>query len=260
LKLLIYSDLHLEFDAFNPKKKWFQAADLTVQVGDLHHSPHNIGVLKSWNTPVLFVPGNHDFWNPVHKRSSISGYTWGGPTHDYYCPYTFSLREAVEQMRDAAAGSQVQVLYNDSVVMDGVRFLGTTLWYDALSMHPRELKDLNDYSRMFNDQHAPIAAEDIQREHEIAKTFIADTLAVPFDGPTVLLTHHPARKIPGVYSPAYGTDLESIWKDRVALMVHGHHHQKFDLHIGTTRVVANPRGYPDDGVRSRFKRDLIVEV
>jgi predicted phosphodiesterase len=259
MKILTYSDLHLEFDGFTPKKKWFESADITVQVGDMHSSPQNINILKSWDTPVIFVPGNHDFWNPVKKVESLSS-SWGEPSSNFHCPFSFGINDAVDQMKQAAAGSKVTVLYNDFVVVDGVRFIGTTLWYDASLMDFDELLYLNDYRRIYNNNRQLIAPEDIQQEHDRAKLFLQETISTHFDGPTVLLTHHPARKIPNVDSLAYGTDLEYLWKDRVNLMVHGHLHQNDDLKIGTTRVVSNPRGYPREDARSTFNQTLIVEV
>jgi hypothetical protein len=42
------------------------------------------------------------------------------------------------------------------------------------------------------------------------------------------------------------------------MWVHGHVHQRQEYHIGITKVIANPRGYP--GERSEFEPHLTVEI
>ena len=55
--------------------------------------------------PVLFVPGNHEFYNGERTRT-------------------------LKALREAAVGTNVHLLDRDEVVLNGVRFLGTTLWTD----------------------------------------------------------------------------------------------------------------------------------
>jgi predicted phosphodiesterase len=261
MKLLIYSDLHLEFDGFQPKKEWLQNVDLVIQVGDLQHAPNNINILKSWEVPVLFVPGNHDFWNPMF---SIPDPYSTSPRHEIV--YKHHLLQAVEKMKEAAFGSMVHVLYNDVIEFGGIQFLGTTLWYDALKLSKPESMHLNDYYRIFMAQDKPIQREFIAEEHLKATQFIRETLAVPFDGKRVLLTHHPAWIPPIVwdeYGPlgkAYGTDLSRLWKGNIDLMVHGHVHDNIDTRIEQTRILCNPRGYPREDTRRTFKKQLVFNL
>ncbi|MDE5446365.1 hypothetical protein GWG65_34395 [Bradyrhizobium sp. CSA207] len=59
-----------------------------------------------WGKPVLFVSGNHECYGSV-------------------------LQDAAAKIRDAARGTNVTFLDADAVpVIDGVRFLGCTLWTD----------------------------------------------------------------------------------------------------------------------------------
>jgi hypothetical protein len=43
----------------------------------------------------------------------------------------------------------------------------------------------------------------------------------------------------------YSSDLSEFIVDRpqIAVWVHGHTHHNFDYTVGSTRIVANPRGY-----------------
>ena len=57
--------------------------------------------------PVLYVLGNHEFYG-----SSIDG--------------------AAAELKRLCAGTHVHVLDDSEIVIDGVRFLGTTLWTDFM--------------------------------------------------------------------------------------------------------------------------------
>lgn len=91
--------------------------------------------------------------------------------------------------------------------------------------------------------------------------------AKPFDGETVVVTHHaPLSKavVPRFainrLTPAFASGLESLVDTgQPALWIHGHTHNSFDYGIYNTRVVCNPRGYPGEVGISGFKRDFVVE-
>lgn len=262
MKILIYSDLHLEFDSFTPKKEWLEKADLVVQVGDLQYAPNNIKILKSWNVPILFIPGNHDFWNPIYESKSMYGFGFA----KIKLRYERHVKMAIQQMKEAADGSKVKVLYNDSVEIDGVKFIGTTLWYNAKALTEGEVLNINDYKRIFRAEDKLIDTEFVQEEHNAAVKYIDTELGTPFDGKRVLLTHHPAWITPkiaemGFCSKVYGTNLNDLWKDRADIMVHGHTHEHIDTKIGNTRIICNCRGYPHQHqLRSKFNKQLIVEI
>jgi len=109
--------------------------------------------------------------------------------------------------------------------------------------------------------------------------FLARALAEPFDGPTVVVTHHgphPGSIHPrfngNVANPAFVSDLSSLM-GRAALWIHGHTHASFDYEVAGTRVLANPRGYagphpvsgrvhgtPDSPENPAFDPALTVEL
>src|SRR6185503_11293312 len=81
--------------------------------------------------------------------------------------------------------------------------------------------------------------------HQASRAFIAQTLATPFDGATVVVTHHaPHREsIDRKYanSPlngAYASDLtDLILEFEPHLWIHGHTHTSSDYWLGRTRVL-----------------------
>lgn len=84
----------------------------------------------------------------------------------------------------------------------------------------------------------------------------------------VVLTHHAPspRSIPPKFygeplNCAFASDLESLvpWKAGTSLGSLGHITRCSDYQIGNTRILANPRGYPQEAV-GLFRPDLVVEV
>jgi len=107
---------------------------------------------------------------------------------------------------------------------------------------------------------------DTLRRHEFSRAWLKNSLADPFDGPTVVITHHApsARSVPtefegDVLSAAYASDLESLMGKDVQLWIHGHMHHSLDYEINGTRVLCNPRGYAPKYLNKDFN-DLIVRV
>jgi hypothetical protein len=86
--------------------------------------------------------------------------------------------------------------------------------------------------------------------HWIDRDWLRRQLAQPFDGTTVVVTHHaPAtgsvadRYAEDWMTPAFVSDLPDDFFAVPALWVHGHTHATFDYARGRCRVVSNPRGY-----------------
>ena len=84
---------------------------------------------------------------------------------------------------------------------------------------------------------------------------------------TVVVTHHAPsiRSVAEQYknehlSAAFASEMEKfIEKTKPDLWVHGHVHTSSDYHIGSTRVICNPRGYADEP-NDNFDDDLVIEI
>lgn len=61
MKIRILSDLHLEFQQWSPPKA---AADIIVLAGDIDLGIHGVewGRQSFPSSPVVYVPGNHEFY------------------------------------------------------------------------------------------------------------------------------------------------------------------------------------------------------
>lgn len=251
MKIWILSDLHLEYADLRQSLR-IPAADVCVMAGDLCRAPANgvhwLAKHVAPSMPCVYVAGNHEF-------------------------YKGSIREGIEDgFRAAEAFPGVHFLENTSVVIDGVRFLGATLWTDyrieghpQIAMHHARAR-MNDYTQIARQRNPwqRFVPEAAYRMHQQSRTFL--NTALKDSASTVVVTHHlphalsiPPRFKGDLLNGAYASDLTQLVESgRPALWVHGHTHDSCDYSIKETRVVCNPRGYEDEN--SDFDPRLVVEV
>ena len=245
MRIHLLSDLHNEFDLFEPEVR---DADAVILAGDINVKTRGVEWAKNTFTcPVLYVPGNHEFY--------------GG-----------HLTRTLEKMR-AASSDQVRVLDRDEVILSGVRFLGATMWTDfAATGNPpiaafTAQNGLNDFKQIRTADFRRIRPADLISESAKTRDWLRAKLADPFDGPTVVITHHAPSMRSLEDNPHAGGHLDAAfanrWEDlmggdQVALWVHGHSHTAVDYDVAGTRVVCNPRGYP--GEDTDFKPNLVLVV
>lgn len=107
--------------------------------------------------------------------------------------------------------------------------------------------------------------------HTLELNFIVKRLREPFDGNTVVVTHHAphpgsvqARYRGDALSPAFASDLTDILERyRPELWIHGHDHASHDYSVGQTRILSNQAGYPRPGggrENPAFNPLLVVEL
>ena len=235
MKLAVYSDLHTEATGYQPKQSWVQQADLVVQCGDLSTGTRGVSWLLGLKSKALFVPGNHEYWNPVLREG-----LWDRYNEPRKIP-KYTIDEVDADFRARLNNSPVTFLQCDVVVIDHVRFLGCTLWSDLSSDKARRAAYEN-------------------------KAWLTEQLNTPFDGKTVVITHFsPTRESftrsgeSWIVRDHYSSDLDHLVK-LADVWIHGHIHAQLDYTLGRCRVICNPRGYPSDYCRQQFKNLQLVEV
>lgn len=249
MKLWIISDLHLSALRWCPNR--IPDHDVMVIAGDVREGMAEFHdelskIRRSTRRPVVAVPGNHD-----HFGETLGSFMqWEGGVHIL------------------PAG--------DVVLINGVRFVGATLWTDWL-LNDREFqaqawaaRHMPDYGSITRSDGELIWPIDVSNEHDLHRSAIETVLEQPHAGPTVVITHHApsAQSLkPGdrthESAGAFASDLEPmIRQHRPALWVHGHIHHVSDYRVGETRVVCNPRGYQaeDWEEKTGWTEDLVVEV
>ena len=236
MKIQVLSDLHVEFGNDIPPPA--AGADVIVLAGDL--APYRPEVVKevadAWaGCRVLYVPGNHEFYH-----GDID-----------------AVRTA---MAEGCASLGIELLDRRAVTLDGVRFVGATLWTDfdldgvaeafgAKRLARRAMADFGVVA-FEGGRYTP---EESVRRHVADRTFIESELHAAADAglPAVVVTHHAPtpRSIRPWYegnalNPAFASRLDGlIAKFAPPLWIHGHMHDSIDEQLGDTRVIANPGGY-----------------
>jgi predicted phosphodiesterase len=247
MKIHVLSDLHCEFEPFHPPAT---DADVVVLAGDTCTGTRGIELAREWfpDRPVVYVAGNHEYYGESTPRLN-------------------------RKLADAARGSGIRFLENGQVVAGGVRFLGCTLWTDFELFGERQHSMaaaqavMNDFRLIRVDPaYHRFRPADARVSHMVSLDWLMAQLDAPFDGPTVIVTHH-APSLRSVNprfhdhpaTPAYASNLEWLLDGRAALWIHGHTHVRLDYEIGGTRVLSNQRGYPEDPVEG-FDPALVVQV
>lgn len=143
-----------------------------------------------------------------------------------------------------------------SVIHDrNIRVLGVTLWTDFALFGTPVLSmlaaagGLNDF-RMISDDLTgrPVTPEQMLLWHQKDKAWLLDELDKPFDGLTVVMTHHAPvdfgshPKYNDSLTPCFVSKLDNeLARDDVDLVVWGHTHHSVDQVI---RFVSSQVGYP----------------
>lgn len=280
MNIQLLSDLHLEA---NPDFVATPApgADLLVLAGDIgsYQNRRDGSVMAepdwclqrfsplpqyaAWPVPVVYVPGNHEY-------------------------DALDVDEAHAGLRATCDRLGIQWLERETLLLDGVRLIGTTLWsdYDALASQPqtegrtrdplthrlhqrqKAFRAANFYLNKMNGQrHGRLFDAAAMRELGLeCQDWLRQALAQPFDGTTVVITHfaptlHSADPryglSPGTAGFCNGLDdllpLADLW-------LHGHLHCTQDLQLGRCRIVANPLGYAEKNEQLGFLPTQLITV
>ena len=267
MRIWFLSDLHHHSSwPFEPPAV-APACDAIVIAGDSGEEmsrkaiPWTAETFGRYGKPVLYVPGNHDF-------------------------YGANISYEVRKAHLVAEHHKIILLaQGEFVVIGDVRFVGATLWTDyALGAwgHQAELEAMRNMSDFryirFGSSYQKARPKEIIDIHYQHRGRIEQVLATPFDGPTVVISHHaPLERSlqngrqEGPLDAAYASDLTAMIEQyRPEVWLHGHVHVSHNYVHGNTRVRSNPRGYLMGNVmhgRGRtwpenpaFDRELVVEV
>lgn len=274
MNIQLLSDLHLETHPdFKPMPA--PGADVLVLAGDIGsyqagsalsaRGEPDFGLdrfspLRGWPVPVLFVPGNHEYDGMDFDQA-----------HDW-------LRGSCQRLG-------IIWLERETVVLGGVRFVGTTLWsdFDALGPGPgddgatlaqqlrardKAFRAANFYLRKTGGTRGgrPFLADAVREQALVCQHWLRAKLTERFDGPTVVVTHFaPSLKsadprygqVPG--TAGFCNALDDLLP-HARLWLHGHLHAPSDYHHHGCHVVANPLGYLRKGEQSAFRPNMTVRT
>jgi Icc-related predicted phosphoesterase len=261
MKISLHSDIHLAYADF-----YLPGGDVLILAGDIceaselsrfAYDPYNRiykeGDLKRLDRMqrffieecakyrhVLMVMGNHEHY--------------GGAFHKTYW------------LLKAMLPDNVRLLEKESVEIDGVLFIGGTLWTDFNKKDPLTLTQISnmmsDYKNIkMHDTHKNVwhnltpakVLDDHIKTKSYFKNILDENRRSGANKPVVIISHHAPSSLSidpeyigqTTMNGAYYSDLSEMILDNpeIKFWVHGHVHARQDYNIGNTRVLCNPRGY-----------------
>jgi len=248
MKLQILSDLHIEFAQY---KLADTDADIIVLAGDIHLGERGFQWAKEniRTKEVIYILGNHEFYREATPR-------------------------LFEKLKEKTKGTNIHVLENDSISIDGVLFLGCSLWTDFELLDNPDVAiasariHMTDYRRIrISPQYRKIAPSFTVVCHRQSKKWLEKEFENHKGEDIVVVTHHapsissiPENDRSNPLAAAFASNMDKmISSSNAKLWIHGHIHTAFDYYIGKTRVICNPLGYPDEPRRG-FNPSFIVEI
>ena len=274
MKIFLISDVHTEmadryfdpyFDYECLRFNCPQDTDVVILAGDVGEWLNGLewAFNKFKGKEIIYIVGNHEYYD-----NDIN---------------------IIEDMRRKAKILGIHLLENDSVIIDHVRFLGTTLWTNFNNYSHVEINKawglMNDYkyitSRTWwsNKQNREKALWLMDLDslfgfdptlfsptvgyllHKEALKWLEQQLLKPYEGKTVIVSHHaPSMRSSNNYS--YASNLEKFIAEHSAnidLWCHGHVHESVDYDVSGVRIVSNPRGYPNN-ISSTIDGAKIIQV
>ena len=253
MRIRVLSDLHREFGSVDLPDA---AADVVVLAGDIDRGVKGVAWARQRfpDNPILYVAGNHE-----HYDERI------GRLH--------------EKLREAATGSNVIILENETYELKGYRFFGATLWtdFDLLGDRPTAMltagskgTGMNDYRKIRRQDTSRLQPKHTALLHADTRLALTQFLTAGDPAHSVVITHHaPSPKSAQTgkeldpISAAYVSNMDELICERgPALWVHGHIHECRDYFIGKTRVLNNAFGYQAAAgpEHTGFRPDLVVEL
>lgn len=266
MRILYFSDVHIEIWERDGPSPWsgtlplgfgpdlsphIGAADLLVLAGDIGrvHSSRNVSPLAYAKQAAAFlgcrvvlIPGNHEYYRGTFdedRAALLAARSFGVTVLDRgeaFCP----------------------------VASATLRILGATLWTDYALTGDREgamaaaAQEIPDHSLIRRCAGSlPFSPADALAEHLRTRVWLARKLAEPYNGPTIVVTHHvphPAACHPAhglnELAPAFCSDcgdlIAAASSAGVSAWIFGHHHWSHTVEVGGVLLLSAQRGYPGE--------------
>jgi predicted phosphodiesterase len=249
------SDLHTELQPLLIQLENIQDGDVCILAGDITSAEY----LRSNRTDADARKAQKRFFvllDDLQRKFRHILYVMGNHEH-YGSVYTVTKFTIEEFLRNRKL-SKVRILDDDTMFIDDVLFVGSTLWTDFNNGNIMDMMTchggMNDYNWIYRDQRTTITPDYILDKHHYSRQYLQHILhehhhVDPFEK-IVVITHHapslqaePRKGSP--LSPAFASNLDDVFGDynRVKKWIHGHTHYNYDYMMGEIPVVSNQYGY-----------------
>ena len=268
MKFKLLSDLHLEFfdqkrygvadqPVFQPTPTDEDKDTILLLAGDIHVGKKAlpwIEIMCKRFKHVVYILGNHEFY----------GQEWF-KTKDFWT--TVNL-------------DNFTFLDDGMVIFDNVRIIGGTLW-TAIRDQTNDVnftvwnggQRMTDYRAIKlnykrTGQYRKLHPFDTVAAHEDTVEYLKTILETPFDGKTIVMTHH-LPHMECVHPHFKGAELNAFFVTDLNYIIenfdidvwcHGHTHTNVDVEVHGTKILCNPMGYHGVELNPDFNENLIFYV
>lgn len=245
------SDLHIEFtsdlnyiDSLIPPMDTDKDTVLAL-LGDIHVGIGAIPFIEEIATrfkAIIYIIGNHEYYN-----------------NNFY-----SLKDTMYHTFKEI--KNVHLLDNESVLIDGQKFIGSTLWTDFYGEQSHCMlnvsKGLNDYHLIEGFDGKKLTTEETLDVHKRSIEYLRNNV----DRDSIVLTHH--APLIGLSDPQFkhspiGSGFESdlmdlIFKLQPKYWLYGHtHYNRGIVEVENTKLLSNQCGYIHEMINSYDPRMMI---
>lgn len=242
MKIQLISDLHI--DHGNTIEGIFESnCDCLVIPGDVFPGPkvyNELVQIKKYHVSdpsIIFVPGNHEYY---------------GYSKEY-------MDNALSEMNYIDG---IHILNRSVVEIDGITFIGSTGWWDSSNgpITKQCIYSMNDF-RLIKD----IKENGYGVNWGIGDRQFFENELSHSTNTTVCVSHMgPTKKShPKFQNSLLNTLFQNDWKYMIekyqpTLWLYGHTHEYMDYHVGNTRCVCNPYGYPNE--YNKYFSKFVIEI
>jgi Icc-related predicted phosphoesterase len=249
LKVSCWSDLHLDYGYDGLLALPLPDVDVLIIAGDLafnsEYQERALAYLAQKYQYVLYVPGNHEYeYKDIHEhRKHLAGLKI----------------------------PNVYVLDDGFIDIQGVRFIGSTLWTDCGNDKHQEILNerIFQHWKISSDGKPFLAGESTEMHHrmldyvgfQLGEARRAGLQSVVISHPAPLFSSvHPAYQN-SMNNEAFYTDLRDfIDLHQPAYWFHGHMHHSSRYRRGQSVVVCNPLGNPANPEHANPKFDPLLTI
>jgi Icc-related predicted phosphoesterase len=257
MKIHFCSDLHLDIKHLDVTTE----GDVLILAGDIMEleSVRRWPRDSDWDQPSksehkLKAKRYWDFLDQVTNRYGQVVYVMGN--HEYYGGRWDQIQHTFKGLEDVYVN--LNCLERDLVEIEGVKFLGCTLWTSMNRGNPLTVEVaksyMNDYRNIKmnpKDGYGKLQPRHTIEDHKASHQWLRENVG---EGDVVVTHHLPSWwSIPYFYRTRtdesnyfYFSDLHDVLCHDPKLWIHGHTHEGCDYLIdgpNSARVLCNPRGY-----------------
>jgi len=243
MRIEILSDLHLEFLTTEERQEFFDQykappdVDVLVLAGDIFTRAIAFECIEHFSESykhVVFVAGNHEYYGSSPDRIHRG------------------LTKASKRFEN------FHWLNRDRVVLEGVGFIGSTLWFADSPDNYFWKHGMNDF-RAILGFHKWVYKQNELNVKYLTENVQADDIVISHHLPTYAAIDEGYRD--NQLNRFYYTEMGNFMVDRrPAMWIHGHSHSSLQKKVGDTLVVRNPQGYyPNQRTLHNLKR-LVFDI